>query len=64
MNVFIVSEKIGYSGECFRSGKEEYSSFQRRLVTQENVFDREMEGECIYHFREDWLLRRTFSIGK
>ena len=24
-----------------------YSSFQRRLVTLENVFDREMKSECI-----------------
>ena len=39
-------------------------SFQRRLVTQENVFDREMKGECIHHFREDRLLWKTFSIGK
>ena len=62
VNVFIISEKIGYSGERFRSGNEEYSSFQRRLVTLENVFDREMKS--IHHFREDWLLWRTFSIGK
>ena len=39
VNVFIISEKIGYSGERFRSGNElwMYSSFQRRLVTLENV---------------------------
>ena len=53
---FIISEKIGYSGERFRSGNEEHSSFQRRLGTQENVFDREIKGECLHHFREDWLL--------
>ena len=41
-----------------------YSSFQRRLVTLENVFDREMKSECIHHFREDWLLWRMFLIGK
>ena len=29
---------LGYSEERFRSGNEEYSSFQRRLVTLENVF--------------------------
>ena len=40
-----------------------YSSFQRRLDTLENVFDREMKSECIHHFREDWLWR-MFSIGK
>ena len=45
---------LGYSGERFRSGNEEYSSFQRRLVTLESVFNREM-SECIHHFREDWL---------
>ena len=69
-----ISEKIGYSVERFRSGNEEWmhSSFQRRLVTLENVFDWEMKSECIQshefqrrlHFREDWLLCRTFSIGK
>ena len=49
VNVFIISEKIGYSGERFRSGNEEwmYSSFQRRLVTLENVFIWEMKSECI-----------------
>ena len=62
--VFIISEKIGYSGERFRLGNEECSSFQWRLVTLENVFDREMKSECIHHFREDLLLWRTFSIGK
>ena len=62
--VFIISEKIGYSVERFRSGNEEYSSFQRRLVTLEKVFDREMKSECIHHFREDLLLWRMFSIGK
>ena len=62
--VFIISEKIGYSGEHFRSGNEEYSSYQRRLVTLENVFDREMKSKCIHHFREDWSLWRTLSIGK
>ena len=30
--------------------------FQRRLVTLENVFDREIKSECIHHFREDWLV--------
>ena len=57
---------LGYSGERFQSGNEEwmYSSFQGRLVTLENVFDREMKSECIHHFREDWSLWRTFSIGK
>ena len=64
MNVFIISEKISYSRERFRSRNEEYSSFQRRLVTLESIFDREMKGECIHHFREDWLLWRTFLIGK
>ena len=38
-----------------------YSSFQRRLVTQQNVFDREMKS--IHHFREDWLLRERFQSG-
>ena len=62
--VFIISEKIGYSGERFWSGNEwMYSSFQRRLVTLENVFDREIKSERIHHFREDWLCR-TFSFGK
>ena len=71
----------------FQLGKEEWihskpwvsekTSFQRRLAL-ENVFDREMKGECIqsqrvfdqemkseriHHFREDWLWR-TFSIRK
>ena len=56
VNVFIISEKIGYSGERFRSGNEwMYSSFQRRLITLENVFDWEMNCECIHHIREDWL---------
>ena len=40
----------------------EKTSFQRRLVTLENVFDREMKSN--YHFREDWLLWRMFSVGK
>ena len=47
-----------------RSSSGMYSSFHRRLVTLENVFDREIKSECIHHFREDWLLWRTFSIGK
>ena len=66
----------------------EKTSFQRRLCTLENVFDREMKSECIQiqprlprvwsrpwvsektsfqrslHFREDWVLWGTFSIGK
>ena len=64
VKLFIISEKIGYSVEHFRSGNEEYSSFQRRLVTLENVFNQEMKSECIHHFREYWLLWRTFSIRK
>ena len=31
-----------------------YSSFQRRLVTLESVFDQEMKS--IHHFREDLLV--------
>ena len=105
-----ISEKIGYSGDRFRSGNGEWmyskpttpsksskmttsfredfisekALFQRKLGTLENVFDREMKSECIQsqphlwrvwrqkkfksirkvHFREDWVLWRTFSIGK
>ena len=33
-----------------------YSSFHRRLVTLESVFDREMKSERIHLFREDWLV--------
>ena len=52
MNVFIISEKIGYPGEPFRLGNEEYSSFQRRLVIQENVFDGGNEGENVFIISE------------
>ena len=56
---------VGYSGECFWFGNKEwmYSLFQRRLVTLETIFYWEM-SKCSHHFREDWLLWRTFSFRK
>ena len=69
-----ISEKAGYSGECFRLGNEEwmYSSFQKRLGTLENIFAFRGNKEWMYSkpttpskssktstsFREDFILKK------
>ena len=68
-----ISEKIGYSGEHFRWGNEEWmyskpttpsksskttTSFREDFISEKASFQRRL------HFREDWVLWRTFSIGK
>ena len=57
-----ISEKIGYSGERFRSGKWRVNVFKASHAFEEFEDDHEFQRRL--HFREDWVLWRTFLIRK
>ena len=51
-----------FSGEPFPSGNEEWEVDPSRVLWRTFSIGKWRVSECIHHFREDWLLWRTFSI--